>query len=187
MPALIGCSCETLDQSCAKRAVWESAHWGLPPFAWGLHWSSDAQLWSLPELRCSYACAWPRALLIWTLTHRLNFLFWSQTYLALWTCLVTTDLPGDHWSTGWSWLLSPALLCFFEERLCWWGQCLCVPCCHPWLTSFWGEAHSCCSPTDTSPGVSETLSKKTILQSIEILIFQQKSMLTLYLVSQSLF
>ena len=102
MPALIWCSCETWDQSCAKTAVWESTYWGLPTFAWGLHWSSDAQLWFLPKLCCSYACAWPRALLVWTVTHRLNFLFWPQTYL------VSMDLPCHHglaWQSLQYWLI----------------------------------------------------------------------------------
>lgn len=101
-----------------QRAAWESAHWGHPTFAWGLHWSSDARLWSLPELCCSYACAWPRASPIRTLTHRLNFLFWPQTYL------VSMDLPCHHGLTRQSlqyWLIlvivtSPAL-CLHEAPL----------------------------------------------------------------------
>lgn len=56
------------------------------------------------QLRQCCACAWPRALLIQTLAHRLNFLFdlSGQTYVASW------DMPrrqGLPWQSLQQWLI----------------------------------------------------------------------------------
>lgn len=56
----------------------------------------------LPELCCRHAFAWP-----WTspiLTCWLDFPAW------FWTCFVIIDLPDNHWTVSWIWLLSPALI-----------------------------------------------------------------------------
>lgn len=111
--------------------MWESARWGLPTLAWGQH-SALVLVWAM-------SCAWPCALLVWTLTHRLNFLFDLRPTLSVWSC------PCHHglaWQSLQCCLIqviatSPAMFLKGAPLLM-----LMSWCCHPWLASLWGVAHS---------------------------------------------
>lgn len=75
---------------------------------------------------CRYACAKAPTLLILSLRWRFDLL------AQLWTWLLTMDLPGDHWTLGWTLVLSGDLVC--SPRLAAVGLCL----------GWWGHSHSAC-------------------------------------------
>lgn len=68
-----------------------------PSFTQELHLNSGPHPWSLLLLCWSHACAWPFTSLILILTHWLDFLAWS------WTCLISVDLPYNHWTVAEPW------------------------------------------------------------------------------------
>ena len=79
--------------------------------------------------------------------------WWWGTVLFDGTSLITTDLPGNHWTFGWAWLLSPYLFCsprlvFWDWLACQWGCRLCLPVYHAqWLAALALQRCSCCSQT----------------------------------------
>lgn len=81
-PALIQCK-RNLGSDCIGKSSFVAS-----PFVWELHLSSKPRLWSLTELHSRYVYAWPCTLL--TRLTRLISLFRI--------CLVTADLPRDHWA-----------------------------------------------------------------------------------------
>ena len=126
--------------------------WGLYPHTLsmgpGLHLSTSLDLLSLPELHCRCICvqfrhshAWPWALMICTLSHRLNSQLDLRPASSPWTCLMiwgklATRVEPNYHPCGLSCL---PLLGTVGLDPGWWGPCpaSCV------IAA--GEAGPCCT------------------------------------------